>query len=204
MAPPPTLVWPIAEFEMNSESVIVIVAVECEMNIAPPLDLVCAWLFLNEVLVTLNSVICWVNIAPPPKLSLPVAMLFSNTEFSIMMLQQKHGTVEYDEVVLHSSLLDMQEEDTIYLTEESNNSFVFLHYAVKGTGMALYKGRRMVEKLYAEGLMFRVGVGRCRIFLSDIRESMLESILALDLAPEQNVAIFEQLTVVYPQNNFVM
>ncbi len=125
-------------------------------------------------------------------------------EFSIIMLQQKHGTVEYDEVVLHSSLLDMQEEDTIYLTEESNNSFVFLHYAVKGTGTALYKGRRMVEKLYAEGLMFRVGVGRCRIFLSDIRESMLESILALDLAPEQNVAIFEQLTVVYPQNNFVI
>lgn len=133
-----------------------------------------------------------------------LGMELEKYEFTIIMLQQRHGTVEYDEVVLHSSLLDMQEEDTIYLTEESNKSFVFLHYAVEGTDSALDKGRRMVEMLYAEGLMFRVGVGRCRTSLSDIRESMLESILALDLAPEQSVAIFEQLAVVYPQNNYVL
>ena len=56
------------------------------MNIAPPLDVDSALLFLNDVFETLSAAICCVNIAPPPKLSLPVAVLFSINEFSITML----------------------------------------------------------------------------------------------------------------------
>lgn len=115
-------------------------------------------------------------------------------EYAIITLQLQAGAAVYDDMILEKCVQKLQERNVIYLTEDSERSLLFLCWAEKGKGYAAEKGRMLVDKLQTQGFMFRAGIGSYRTSFLDMRGTMQESILALELEPEQRVAIYTQST----------
>lgn len=124
-------------------------------------------------------------------------------EFAVISLMWQQEESNYDCSMFKNRLPYIETEYLFFIAQEPENCFTMLYCAPRGMGMAGARAEELCRELAEDGFRVRAGVGGNTTDLKNLKESLVESLFALDRVPEKEVAVFAELDFVYSAKDFI-